>query len=185
MDNELKLSQLQYVASLLQTIQKYYYEKYGVDVRSLRYPGLIGYKALPGGGTTDYAVDIFHKAINGEDYECFLREESRLPMMYMDDAVRATVELMEAPIEQIKIRSSYNLTAMSFTPSEIAREIKKHYPDFKITYAPDFRQSIADGWPGSIDDSHARSDWGWDHQYDLAGMVEVMITHLKETIVFD
>ena len=164
---------------------EWYFEKYGVDVRSLRYPGLIGYKALPGGGTTDYAVDIFHKAIAGETYECFLREEAMLPMMYMDDAVKATIDLMEAPSEQIKIRSSYNLTAMSFTPAEIAEEIKKHYPDFRINYAPDFRQKIADGWPGSIDDYHARTDWGWQHDYELPDLVQVMIANLKETIVFD
>ena len=164
---------------------EWYFEKYGVDVRSLRYPGLIGYKALPGGGTTDYAVDIFHKAIAGETYECFLREEAMLPMMYMDDAVKATIDLMEAPSEQIKIRSSYNLTAMSFTPAEIAEEIKKHYPDFRINYALDFRQKIADGWPGSIDDYHARTDWGWQHDYELPDLVQVMIANLKETIVFD
>ena len=164
---------------------EYYFNTYGVDVRSLRYPGLIGYKAMPGGGTTDYAVDIFYKAIAGETFNCFLKEESQLPMMYMEDAVRATIELMEAPTEQVKIRSSYNLTAMSFTPSGIAAEIKKHYPEFEITYSPDFRQKIADGWPGSIDDSHARSDWGWDHQYDLPRLVEVMITNLKEALVFD
>ena len=164
---------------------EYYYTTYGVDVRSLRYPGLIGYKALPGGGTTDYAVDIFHKAIAGEAYDCFLREESRLPMMYMDDAVKATIELMEAPAGNINIRSSYNVAAISFTPSEVAEEIKKHYPKFEITYTPDFRQNIADGWPGSIDDSHARIDWGWQHEYDLPKLVEVMIKNLKTTIVFD
>jgi len=164
---------------------EYYFQKYGVDVRSLRYPGLIGYKALPGGGTTDYAVDIFHKAIAGEVYECFLREESRLPMMFMDDAVKATIDLMEAPAAQIKVRSSYNVTAMSFTPSEITAEIQKHYPDFRITYNPDFRQAIADGWPGSIDDSRARSEWGWEHQYDLPKLVEAMISNLKEALVLD
>lgn len=164
---------------------EYYHQKFGVDVRSLRYPGLIGYKALPGGGTTDYAVDIFHKAISGEPFDCFLREETKLPMMYMDDAVKATIELMEAPTEQINIRSSYNLSAMSFTPSEIALEIKKHYPDFKINYKPDFRQEIADSWPGSIDDSHARSDWGWQHAYNLPELVGVMVSNLKKSIVFD
>lgn len=164
---------------------EYYYNKFGVDVRSLRYPGLIGYKALPGGGTTDYAVDIFHKAIAGEVFNCFLREETKLPMMYMEDAVKATIDLMEATEEKINIRSSYNLAAMSFTPSEIASEIKKHNPEFKITYNPDFRQKIADSWPGSIDDSHARSDWGWQHQYDLPELVEVMLTKLKESVVFD
>ncbi len=164
---------------------EYYHNTFGVDVRSLRYPGLIGYKALPGGGTTDYAVDIFHKAIAGETFNCFLREESMLPMMYMDDAVKATIELMEAPAEKINIRSSYNLAAMSFTPSEIAKEIRKHYPGFKITYNPDFRQKIADGWPASIDDSHARSDWGWQHSYNLQELVEVMLQNLKASIVFD
>ncbi|WP_436515029.1 NAD-dependent epimerase/dehydratase family protein [Ekhidna sp. To15] len=164
---------------------EYYHEKYGVDVRSLRYPGLIGYKALPGGGTTDYAVDIFHKAIAGDSYECFLSEHSMLPMMYMDDAVKATIDLMETNGENIKVRSSYNLAAMSFTPKEIAEEIKKHYPDFEMSYNPDFRQKIADSWPGSIDDSAARNNWGWQHSYGLKELVEVMITNLKETIVFD
>jgi len=163
----------------------YYHQKYGVDVRSLRYPGLIGYKALPGGGTTDYAVDIFHKAIAGEAYDCFLKEDTRLPMMYMDDAVKATIDLMEAPKEQITVRSSYNVAAMSFTPAEITAEIRRHFPSFEITYSPDFRQSIAEGWPGSIDDNFARSDWGWKHQYDLEGLVETMIANLKHTIVFD
>lgn len=164
---------------------EYYYEKYGVDVRSLRYPGLIGYKALPGGGTTDYAVDIFHKAIAGESYECFLSEDSMLPMMYMDDAVKATIDLMETDKENVKVRSSYNLAAMSFSPKEIAEEIKNHYPNFEVTYKSDFRQKIADSWPGSIDDSAARNNWGWQHSYGLKELVEVMITNLKETIVFD
>ncbi|MEP1034640.1 NAD-dependent epimerase/dehydratase family protein [Ekhidna sp.] len=164
---------------------EYYHEKYGVDVRSLRYPGLIGYKALPGGGTTDYAVDIFHKAIAGEKYDCFLSENSMLPMMYMDDAVKATIELMETAPENVKVRSSYNLSAMSFSPKEIAEEIKKHYPNFEITYHPDFRQKIADSWPGSIDDSAARNNWGWQHSHGLTELVEVMIENLKETIVFD
>lgn len=163
----------------------YYHHHYGVDVRSLRYPGLIGYKALPGGGTTDYAVDIFHKAIAGETYECFLKNDSMLPMMYMDDAVKATIDLMETPAEKVKIRSSYNLAAMSFTPAEIANEIKKHYPNFSIQYNPDFRQEIADSWPGSIDDSEARTDWGWNHSYGIKELVETMIKHLKDTIVFD
>lgn len=164
---------------------EYYYEKYGVDVRSLRYPGLIGYKAMPGGGTTDYAVDIFHKAIAGEKYECFLSEDSMLPMMYMDDAVKATIELMETDAENVKVRSSYNLAAMSFTPKEIAMEIKNHYPDFEISYQPDFRQKIADSWPGSIDDSAARNNWGWQHDYGLKELVDTMITNLKGRIVFD
>lgn len=164
---------------------EYYFEKYGVDVRSLRYPGLIGYKALPGGGTTDYAVDIFHKAISGEKYECFLSEDSMLPMMYMDDAVKATIDLMETEAKNVKIRSSYNLAAMNFTPKEIADEIRKHYPAFEITYKPDFRQKIADSWPGSIDDSAARNNWGWQHAFGLKELVDTMITNLKDTIVFD
>lgn len=164
---------------------EYYFEKYGVDVRSLRYPGLVGYKAMPGGGTTDYAVDIFHKAVGEEAFDCFLAEDSMLPMMYMDDAVKATIDLMEAPTENLKIRSSYNLGATSFTPAVIASEIKKHYPNFKIAYNPDFRQKIADSWPDSIDDSIARRDWGWAHEFDLKELVEVMITNLKDTIVFN
>ncbi len=164
---------------------EYYFEKYGVDVRSLRYPGLIGYKALPGGGTTDYAVDIFHKAISGEAFECFLSKDTMLPMMYMDDAVKATIDLMESDIENVKVRSSYNVAAMSFTPAEIAAEIKNHYKDFTISYNPDFRQKIADSWPGSIDDSAARNNWGWRHSYNLKELVETMITNLKSTIVFD
>ena len=164
---------------------EYYHQKYGVDVRSLRYPGLIGYKALPGGGTTDYAVEIFHKAIAGEDYECFLSEDSMLPMMYMDDAVKATIDLMEAKQENVKVRSSYNIAAMSFSPVELAREIQKHYPAFNISYKSDFRQEIADSWPRSIDDSAARGDWGWQHSFDTKELVEVMIRNLKDTFVFD
>lgn len=164
---------------------EYYFEQYGVDVRSLRYPGLIGYKALPGGGTTDYAVDIFHKAIAGEKYECFLSEHTSLPMMYMDDAVKATIDLMETDKDNVKVRSSYNLAAISFTPSEITKEIQKHYPDFEITYKPDFRQKIADSWPGSIDDSVARNNWGWQHSYGLKELTETMIHNLKKEIVFD
>lgn len=164
---------------------EYYFQKYGVDVRSLRYPGLIGYKAMPGGGTTDYAVDIFHKVLAGEDYSCFLSADSRLPMMYMDDAVRATIELMETNVENVKVRSSYNLAAMSFTPKEIAEEIKKYYPNFKISYEPDFRQQIADSWPGSIDDSAARNNWKWQHEFGLEQLVDTMISNLKQTIVFD
>jgi nucleoside-diphosphate-sugar epimerase len=156
----------------------YYFEKYGVDVRSLRYPGLIGYKALPGGGTTDYAVDIFHKAIKGEHFESFLSENSYLPMMYMPDAIKATIDLMEAPSENVKVRSSYNLSAISFTPQQIFEEIKKHKPDFTISYNPDYRQKIADTWPNSIDDSRARTDWNWKHQYDLAAMVQDILEQL-------
>lgn len=161
---------------------EYYHKKYGVDVRSLRYPGLIGYKSLPGGGTTDYAVDIFYKAIQGEAYDCFLKQNAYLPMMLMEDAVRATIDVMQAPADKIKIRSSYNLAAMSFCPEEIYNKIKTRYPDFKISYNPDFRQSIADSWPQSIDDSHARADWGWQHAYGLDELVEVMLTNLEQKL---
>jgi nucleoside-diphosphate-sugar epimerase len=160
----------------------YYYKKYGVDVRSVRYPGLIGYKTLPGGGTTDYAVDIYIKALQNEKFECFLREDSMLPMMYMDDAVRGTIELMEAPADSITIRSSYNLAAMSFTPTQIYSEIKKHHPTFEIEYKPDFRQEIADSWPDSIDDSRAQTDWQWKHEFDLSKMTEDILTHLQKLV---
>lgn len=159
---------------------EYYFEKYGVDVRSLRYPGLIGYKSLPGGGTTDYAVDIYHKALAGEKFECFLREDSYLPMMYMPDAIKATLELMNAPRESVKIRSSYNLSGMSFAPREIYESIKMHVPDFQIEYKPDFRQAIADSWPDSIDDSRARQDWGWKPDYDLNAMTEDILKNLPD-----
>ena len=158
----------------------YYHEKYGVDVRSLRYPGLIGYKSLPGGGTTDYAVDIFHKALNGEDFECYLREDSYLPMMYMPDAIKATIDLMQAPAENISVRSSYNLGALSFTPKDIYEVIKKQHPDFKITYNVDYRQKIADTWPNSIDDSQAQKDWNWKPKYTLEDMVEDILEKLPE-----
>jgi nucleoside-diphosphate-sugar epimerase len=156
----------------------WYYRNKGVDVRSLRYPGLIGYKSKPGGGTTDYAVDIFFKALTDKKYECFLKEDTYLPMMYMDDAVKATLDIMEAPAEKIRIRSSYNISAMSFCPAEIASEIKKLIPDFTITYKPDFRQAIADSWPKSIDDSAARKDWGWQHSFSLADMTENILQNL-------
>ena len=159
---------------------EYYHNIFGVDVRSIRYPGLISYTTLPGGGTTDYAVDIYHKALSDGTYECFLKEETTMPMMYMDDAIRATIEIMDAPAENIKIRSSYNLAAISFDPKEIAEEIKKHIPDFTITYEPDFRQKIADSWPASIDDSRAREDWGWKHDFDLAEMTNIMLENLKK-----
>jgi len=162
---------------------EYYFYHYGLDVRSLRYPGLIGYKSLPGGGTTDYAVDIFHKAIKGEKFICFLKKDAYLPMMYMPDAVRATLELMEAESEKIKIRSSYNIGAMSFSPQEIYHSVKKYYPRLEIQYQPDFRQEIADSWPENINDSFARNDWGWDHHYDLGKMTIDMISHLKEKAV--
>lgn len=161
---------------------EYYFEKFGVDVRSVRYPGLVGYKSLPGGGTTDYAVDIFHKAIKDGKYECFLNEDTSLPMIYAGDAIKATIDIMEAPKESIKVRSSYNLAGMSFDPKELAEEIKQHIPDFEITYQPDFRQEIADSWPSSIDDSAAREDWNWKPDYDTKGLVELMITNLRESI---
>ncbi|UFH36172.1 L-threonine 3-dehydrogenase [Flavobacterium acetivorans] len=158
---------------------EYYHNIFGVDVRSIRYPGLISWSSPPGGGTTDYAVDIFHKALADKKYECFLSSETKMPMMYMDDAINATISIMQAPEEQIKIRSSYNLAAMSFTPTEIAAEIKKHIPEFTITYEPDFRQKIADSWPASIDDSSARADWNWNHKFDLESMTTDMLEHLK------
>jgi nucleoside-diphosphate-sugar epimerase len=158
---------------------EYYHNLFGVDVRSIRYPGLISWSSPPGGGTTDYAVDIYHKALENQSYECFLSAETKMPMMYMDDAIAATFQIMQAPAEQIKIRSSYNLAAMSFTPTEIASEIQKHIPDFTISYAPDFRQKIADSWPASIDDSRAREDWGWNHHFTLDIMTVDMLEHLK------
>ena len=158
---------------------EYYHNLFGVDVRSIRYPGLISWSSPPGGGTTDYAVDIYHKALENQSYECFLSAETKMPMMYMDDAIAATIQIMQAPAEQIKIRSSYNLAAMSFTPTEIAAEIQKHIPDFTISYAPDFRQKIADSWPASIDDSPAREDWGWNHHFTLDNMTVDMLEHLK------
>jgi nucleoside-diphosphate-sugar epimerase len=157
----------------------YYFQRYGVDVRSLRYPGLISYKSAPGGGTTDYAVEIFHEALEQKHYECFLREDTYLPMMYMPDAIRATIELMEAPAEKIGIRHSYNLGGMSFSPKEISEEIRKHIPDFTIAYQPDYRQEIADGWPQSIDASVAREDWGWKEEFDLAAMTKDMLMNLE------
>jgi nucleoside-diphosphate-sugar epimerase len=156
----------------------WYYRKHGVDVRSLRYPGLIGYKTKPGGGTTDYAVDIFFKALVEKTFTCFLKPDTYLPMMYMDDAIKATLDLMEAPSEKIKIRSSYNISAMSFCPSEIAEEVKNHMRGFSISYQPDFRQAIADSWPKSIDDSAARKDWGWQHQFDLKKMTKEIFKKL-------
>ncbi|MCK7589653.1 NAD-dependent epimerase/dehydratase family protein [Subsaxibacter sp. CAU 1640] len=159
---------------------EYYYDKYGVDVRSIRYPGIISWKTMPGGGTTDYAVEIYHKAITDGQYESFLSENTELPMMFMDDAIDATIKLMDAPANSLSIRSSYNLAAMSFTPKEIAKEIQKHIKDFIITYNPDFRQQIADSWPKSIDDSYARKDWGWDHQFDLEKMSSEMLLQLEK-----
>ena len=157
----------------------YFHFRFGVDVRSLRYPGLISYKSAPGGGTTDYAVEIFHEALEEKKYECFLKEDTYLPMMYMPDAIRATIELMEAPADKISIRTSYNLSGMSFSPKEIAAEINKHMPDFTISYKPDYRQAIADSWPQSIDDSVARKDWGWKEEYDLKAMTKDMLQNLE------
>ncbi|MBX2893562.1 MAG: NAD-dependent epimerase/dehydratase family protein [Saprospiraceae bacterium] len=157
----------------------YYYRRYGVDVRSLRYPGIIGYQSMPGGGTTDYAVDIYHYAVQSKPYECFLSQDTSLPMLYMPDAIRATLELMEAPASRLSVRTSYNLAGMSFTPAEVAASIKKRMPNFKITYKPDFRQAIADSWPASIDDSAARHDWGWKPEFDLDAMTKDMLHHLE------
>lgn len=159
---------------------EWYFKKYGVDTRSLRYPGLIGWKSAPGGGTTDYAVHIFHEALKTNSYECFLSENTVLPMMYMPDAIRATIEIMDAPSEKIKIRGSYNLAGTSFSPKEIAIEIGKKLPGFQISYNPDFRQQIADSWPASIDDAQAKEDWGWKPQFDLLGITSDMLHHLKQ-----
>jgi nucleoside-diphosphate-sugar epimerase len=156
----------------------YYHEKYGVDVRSLRYPGIISWKTKPGGGTTDYAVDIFFSAVEQRNFECFLSKDSCLPMMYMEDAVDATVQIMQAKSEQIKIRTSYNLSAMNFTPNELAKEIQQHIPKFSITYKTDYRQDIADSWPDSIDDSKAREDWGWSPNYTLSKMTKDILESL-------
>ena len=158
---------------------EWYFNKHGVDVRSLRYPGLIGWKSAPGGGTTDYAVHIFHQALKTKSYECFLSNDTALPMMHMEDAIRATIEIMHAPAEQIKIRGSYNLAGISFTPEQIANEIKKHIPDFTISYNPDFRQAIADSWPQSINDEFAQKDWNWQIKYDLPMLVNNMLEHLS------
>jgi nucleoside-diphosphate-sugar epimerase len=158
---------------------QYYNHRYGLDVRSIRYPGLISWKSDPGGGTTDYAVEIYHEALKNGHYTSFLSENTYLPMMYMDDAIRGTIELMEAPIEKMKTRMSYNIAAMSFSPKEIAAAIQQSIPDFKIDYNPDFRQKIADGWPKSIDDTAARSDWGWKPEFDLQKMSAEMLHHLK------
>jgi nucleoside-diphosphate-sugar epimerase len=159
---------------------EWYHRHHGLDVRSLRYPGLIGYKSLPGGGTTDYAVDIYHKAVAGEDFECFLKPGTFLPMMYMPDALKATLDLMHAPADKINVRTSYNLGAMSFAPEEIAASIQQEVAGFRISYAPDGRQAIADSWPASIDDSAARADWGWVPEFDLEKMTRDMLTHLRE-----
>ena len=156
----------------------YYHQRWGLDVRSIRYPGLISYKSAPGGGTTDYAVEIFHEALEEKKYECFLQEDTYLPMMYMPDAIKATIELMEAPEAKIKIRTSYNISGMSFSPKEIAAEIKKHIPEFSISYKPDYRQQIANSWPQSIDDSVARNDWDWKEDFNLEKMTKDMFENL-------
>jgi nucleoside-diphosphate-sugar epimerase len=158
---------------------EYYFNRFNVDVRSLRYPGLISYKSLPGGGTTDYAVDIFYKAKEGVPFTCFLNENTALPMMFMDDAIKATIDLMDAPTEKVKIRSSYNLGGISFTPKELAEEIRKELPNFSINYEPDFRQAIADSWPNSIDETHAQNDWNWKHTFDLKAIVKTMLDKVK------
>ncbi len=157
----------------------YFHQRFGVDVRSIRYPGLISYKSAPGGGTTDYAVEIFHEALEEKKYECFLKEDTYLPMMYMPDAIRATIELMEAPASKINIRTSYNVSGMSFSPREIGAEIGKHVEGFTMTYKPDYRQAIADSWPQSIDDTVARNDWGWKEEFDLAAMTSDMLKNLR------
>ncbi|MGJ8760524.1 MAG: NAD-dependent epimerase/dehydratase family protein [Polaribacter sp.] len=158
---------------------KYYFDKYGLDVRSLRYPGVIGYQSLPGGGTTDYAVDIFHKAVNNENYECFLNADTTLPMIYMDDAIRATLELMEAPKDKITVRTSYNISGLSFNPNQLETCIKEKYTDFKVTYSPDFRQEIANSWPMSIDDLDARKDWQWKPKFNIRSLTKVMLKNLE------
>ena len=163
---------------------EYYFNKYGVDIRSVRYPGLIGYKSLPGGGTTDYAVDIYHKALKGEKFTCFLSEHTYLPMMYMDDAIQATLQLMDAPKEKITIRTSYNIAGLSFSPAEIYQSIVKHYSNFEIEYQSDFRQAIADSWPNSIDDSKAKVDWGWKPKFNLEAMTSAIITNLPKYFNF-
>ena len=161
---------------------EYYFKKFDVDVRSIRYPGLISWKTMPGGGTTDYAVEIYHKALSEGSYTCFLEEDTKLPMMFMDDAIRATLQIMEAPSENIKERSAYNLAAMSFTPKEMAKNIKAVIPEFEMAYEPDFRQEIANSWPSSIDDSSAQKDWNWKAEFDLEKTTETMLENLKNRI---
>lgn len=158
---------------------QYYFKRYGVDVRSLRYPGLNGYKAAPGDGTTEYAIHIFYGLIKNNTYECFLKEDARLPMMYMDDAIKGTIALMEAPSEKISVRTSYNFAAISFTPAELVAEIKKISPDFQISYKPDARQQIAESWPQTIDDSRARQDWAWQEEFDLSKMTQALYEGVK------
>lgn len=163
----------------------YYFRKYNLDVRSIRFPGVLSYQTLPGGGTTDYAVDIFHKAIKQESFECFLNPDTTLPMIYITDAIRAAIDLMAASTKQITVRTSYNIAAMSFSPKQLANAISKYYPKFKITYKPDFRQQIADSWPISIDDTKAKNDWGWKPEYNLEQTTEIMINNLKPKQLFN
>ena len=159
---------------------QYYFNKYNLDIRSIRYPGVIGYQSMPGGGTTDYAVDIYHSAVKKETFNCFLKADTKLPMIFMDDAIRATIELMQSPKENIKTRTSYNLGSMSLNPMQIYEAIKTKYPSFEIEYNPDFRQGIADNWPNSIDDKEARSDWGWEPKFDLKSMTSKMLEKLED-----
>lgn len=163
-------------------LANYFFEKYGLDVRGIRYPGIISSETLPGGGTTDYAVEIFYEAIKNKKYNCFLSKDTMLPMMYMEDCINATLNLMDAPIENLKHHADFNVGAISFTPEQLSNEIKKHIPDFEISYSPDYRQKIADSWPKVIDDSSARNEWGWSHKYDLSSMTETMIKNLKEKL---
>ncbi|PIB29358.1 NAD-dependent epimerase [Maribacter sp. 4U21] len=158
---------------------EYYFNKFNVDVRSIRYPGLISWKTMPGGGTTDYAVEIYHKALAKGSYTCFLKEDTALPMMFMDDAIRATLQIMDSAPKAIKVRSSYNLSAMSFTPAQMAKSIQEQLPDFKMEYEPDFRQAIADSWPSSIDDTNAQQDWNWNAEFDLEKTTEEMLSNLS------
>lgn len=164
-------------------LANYYFEKYGLDVRGIRYPGIISSETLPGGGTTDYAVEIFYEAIKNNHYNCFLSENTKLPMMYMEDCVNATLSLMDAPVENLKHHADFNVAAISFTPKELSEAIKKHIPTFTISYNPDYRQKIADSWPQVIDDSSARTEWGWKHKYDLEMMTSTMIDNLKIKLV--
>lgn len=163
-------------------LANYFFEKYGLDVRGIRYPGIISSETLPGGGTTDYAVEIFYEAIKNKKYSCFLSKDTMLPMMYMEDCINATLSLMDAPIENLKHHADFNVGAISFTPEQLSNEIKKHIPEFEISYATDYRQKIADSWPKVIDDSSARNEWGWSHKYDLSSMTETMIKNLKEKL---
>ena len=159
---------------------QYYFDQYGLDVRSLRYPGIIGYKSMPGGGTTDYAVEIYHSAVKKEKYICYLNPDTKLPLIYMDDAIHATIEIMQTPIENIRIRTSYNLASMSLSPIEIALAIQKIHPNFKVDYYTDFRQNIAATWPSEIDDQQARKDWNWQPKYDLTQMTKIMLEQLEK-----